>query len=115
MGNVNIPAHLCKLLPLLGSDHDGEVIATKHAIERILTSNEMDWHDLAASIRYTDQKRAPNLADMATRLCRLNCLTSWERKFVPDMVKLLRVGIRLSEKQEFALRRTFAKYCGGDQ
>ncbi|MDA0990306.1 MAG: hypothetical protein O3A51_06105 [Verrucomicrobia bacterium] len=113
MRNVIFPAHLCKLLPLLGSDHEGEVIATKRAIERILTSKKLDWHDLAASLGHIEQGKPAGLADMAARLGSLNCLTSWERKFVPDMVKLLRVGLPLSEKQETALRRTFAKHCGG--
>jgi hypothetical protein len=43
-------ATLGKLIPLLASDHDGEVVATARAIDRVLKSSGRDWHDLAASI-----------------------------------------------------------------
>ena len=41
---------LGKLLPMLSSDHDGERVGAVAAIERVLKSNNCDWHDLAASI-----------------------------------------------------------------
>ena len=39
-----------KLIPRLASDHDGEVVATARAIERLLKAGGRDWHDLAASV-----------------------------------------------------------------
>lgn len=41
---------LAKLLPLLGSDKPGEVVATAAAIERTLKGLGCDWHDLAALV-----------------------------------------------------------------
>jgi hypothetical protein len=41
---------LGKLIPLLASNHDGEVVAVAHAIDRVLKSSGRDWHDLAAAI-----------------------------------------------------------------
>ncbi len=41
---------LSKLLPLLGSDKDGEVIAAARAINHALASEKFDLHDLAASL-----------------------------------------------------------------
>lgn len=38
---------LAKLIPLLASNHDGEVVATARAIERVLRNAGHDWHDLA--------------------------------------------------------------------
>ena len=41
---------LGKLIPMLGSDKDGEVLAAVNAIARTLKSNKLDWHDLARAI-----------------------------------------------------------------
>jgi hypothetical protein len=41
---------LSKLIPRLGSNHDGEVVATVRAIERVLKSAGRDLHDLAACL-----------------------------------------------------------------
>ncbi len=41
---------LGRLLPMLSSNHDGERVGAVAAIERVLKSNNCDWHDLAASI-----------------------------------------------------------------
>ena len=41
---------LNKLIPRLASDHDGEVVATVPAIERVLKSAGRDLHDLAACL-----------------------------------------------------------------
>ena len=41
---------LAKLLPLLSSDRDGERVGTVAAIDRVLKSAKLDWHDVAAQI-----------------------------------------------------------------
>jgi hypothetical protein len=41
---------LSKLIPRLASNHDGEVVATVRAIERVLKSADRDLHDLAACL-----------------------------------------------------------------
>jgi len=38
---------LAKLIPMLGTDRDGEIIGTVHAIRRTLESAGCDLHDLA--------------------------------------------------------------------
>lgn len=45
-----IAPKLAKLLPLLASDHDGEVVATARAIGRTLVAAGLDWHALAAAL-----------------------------------------------------------------
>jgi hypothetical protein len=47
---ATIEQTLGKLIPLLASNHDGEVVATARAIERLLKASGCDWHDLAATI-----------------------------------------------------------------
>jgi hypothetical protein len=44
---------LCKLIPRLGSDHPGEVVATAAAIERVLRGAGQDWHALASVLAVT--------------------------------------------------------------
>ena len=41
---------LGKLLPLLSSDHNGERVGAVAAIERVLKSAGLDWHDLTGVI-----------------------------------------------------------------
>ena len=41
---------LDELIRRLGSSHDGEHLATVHAIERVLKTAGSDWHDLADAI-----------------------------------------------------------------
>jgi hypothetical protein len=49
---------LCKLIPRLGSNHPGEVVATAAAIERVLRGAGHDWHDLASALT-TARKQEP--------------------------------------------------------
>jgi hypothetical protein len=42
-----IAPKITKLLPMLSSSHDGEVVNTARAIERTLKGAGLDWHDLA--------------------------------------------------------------------
>jgi hypothetical protein len=44
---------LCKLIPRLGSDHPGEVVATAAAIDRVLRAAGQDWHTLANALAVT--------------------------------------------------------------
>ena len=48
MGDLS-PVRLSKLIPVLGSDKDGEIIAAAAAISRCLDAAGRDWHDIAAA------------------------------------------------------------------
>jgi hypothetical protein len=48
---VTLIPTISKLIPRLASNHDGEVVATVRAIERVLKSAGHDLHDLAAYLR----------------------------------------------------------------
>jgi hypothetical protein len=51
MGDVSLVApKLAKLLPMLSTSHDGEVVAAARAIGRTLQSAGLDWHSLAAAL-----------------------------------------------------------------
>ena len=60
---------LSKLLPLLASDKEGEVLATVRAIRAALLGEGLDLHDLSASIANGDvvtTPRAPQIAAAPT-------------------------------------------------
>jgi hypothetical protein len=48
--SVELCKRLARLLPMLSSDHAGEVTATAAAITRTLRAAERDWHDLTATL-----------------------------------------------------------------
>ena len=43
-------AKIVAMIPRLASEHDGEVVATVRAIQRVLEGAEMDWHELVKRI-----------------------------------------------------------------
>ncbi len=113
MSVYNISARLSKLIPRLASNFDGEVVETVRAIERALRSAGADWHDLAAAITTKPAvagRPRNGLLDMAETLFGLDDLNTWEINFTHDMVRLLRAGARLTDKQEQALRRCYARH-----
>ncbi|WP_019905676.1 hypothetical protein [Methylobacterium sp. 77] len=55
----SIQPKLIKLLPLLGSDIDGEVVSTTRAIARTLASAGADFHDLTESLVRAKVVNAP--------------------------------------------------------
>lgn len=83
---------LSKLIPLLGSDKAGEVVAAASAIGRALKASGADWHDLAKwvssppTIPTRHQRPADDWQEMA-RFCwrHAHRLNQRERDFVEDM------------------------------
>ena len=68
-----IGPRLAKLLPLLGSDQPGEVVATARAIDVTLKRGGMDWHDLAALVTSAAKHQATpafTFAGLAPRTAR---------------------------------------------
>lgn len=55
MGSLtpSITTKLAKMLPLLASHQDGEVVATAAAIGRVLAGAGASWHDVAALLSLT--------------------------------------------------------------
>jgi hypothetical protein len=100
-------AKLRRLIPLLSSDKDGEVVATVHAIRRTLAAADLDLHDLARLLTpatVTPASAAPEperppepppkpdrqWAKTVIELLRTHaecplCLTDWERKFLANL------------------------------
>jgi hypothetical protein len=83
---------LGKLIPRLASNHDGEVVATVRAIERVLKSSGRDWHDLTRAIvaspqpRHESRERDLDWFEMVSAcLCQRHRLNQRERVFLDGM------------------------------
>ena|SRR5258705_8554410 len=94
---VAIPEKIARLIPLLGSDVDGEVVGAVRAIERTLKAAGRDWHDLAAQLangtstshfahRHADNWRA----DLRLAAVRFNYLNAREQSLVASLTETAR-------------------------
>jgi hypothetical protein len=113
-------AKLALLIPRLSSEFDGEIIATVHAIRRLLKADGHDLHDLARVVagktapttttrksKETDEGRKPDgivvVAEHFLNTC--SWLSGWERQFLESIRDQARskYGFKLSEKQRAIL------------
>lgn len=123
-----ITPKLSKLIPMLATEYDGEVVATVRAISRTLEGAGMDFHSLVEALCEPKLISAPpsppkpepasqpkSLWDIAIwlRAHATHRMTYKEQKFVMDMATRLGMGRRASTKQENWLRSIYYWY-GGD-
>lgn len=124
-----------KLLPVLGSDKPGEVVAAAAAITRTLEGAGGNWHDLAGAVmrgltapavpivvpksrrarrrRETHTTVDPDTAQILHAFATLGGrqMDAWARDFVASTHSLfLRTGT-LSEKQRDKLAELVRKWC----
>jgi hypothetical protein len=110
-----IADRLAKLVRMLTSDRDGEVVAAARSINRTLKSAGLDIHALAAAIEGNGAGRtAPHepawhsvACECAARPERL--WSDKERAFVADMVRWTQLGGVPSEKQAKWLRSIYVR------
>jgi len=98
--NIEPDYKIGKLIPLLGSDKPGEVLATVAAIDRRLKATNRDWHDLADALTSDDQiGDTPTLSDwrraVSECLLHIESLTPREVSFLRN----IRWSSRISAKQ----------------
>ena len=90
----DVSARLQKLLLMLSSNRDGEIISAVHAIERTLRTVGADWHDLASGLLVSEQQPNPACNDDTGaedwRVLRAFCerrgsfLSAREKDFIDD-------------------------------
>lgn len=119
---------LSKLIPMLATDHDGEVVATVRAIGRTLKGAGLDFHNLVEAL--CEPRRAyayappppptpekePETWDEIARWCLrrdAGDLTLKERKFVVDMVRRAGMNIKPTDRQMSWLRAIHVKLQWG--
>ena len=95
---ADIAPTIAKLLRLLASDKDGEIVASVHALRRVLGSANLDLHDLASVVEFSAHREAPQIAsataddddarEMIRRCCECSDLLSTkELAFVCSMAR----------------------------
>lgn len=116
---ATVTPKLAKLIPLLGSDQPGEVVAAATAIHGLLRKAGCDFHDLVAVIesppppaRSRSEYSGPEIdpLEMAEFCCRhLDVLKDKERQFVLQMHRNTTRGWRIAERQEKWLTDIYRK------
>ena len=100
---------LAKLLGLLGSDHDGEVVAAARQAERLRADAELTWPEILVP-RLPPPPQRQNVCTVAAAIDFVLehevVLTDWERGFVRDLGRL---KYPLSPRQLEVLERLFEK------
>lgn len=111
MMNPAITERIALIIPRLGSNHDGEVVAAAKAIERILSTEKLDWRTIAGivanSSQHLSEEPIHSWHDMpqqwraqllSTLLC-LPGLSEWEGQFLRSVAQKFHQGFALSAKQ----------------
>jgi hypothetical protein len=114
MSNLaTLTLRLGKIIPLLGSDRDGEVIGAARAIDRLLKSVGRDWHDVAALLRLPAQCRQIAADDWQSvaQFCVQNSARLSERE-LDFLATLASWRGRPTEKQFAWLRKIAARLRG---
>jgi len=90
--NPAIAARLGRLLPRLGSNYDGEVVATARGIGNVLQGAGCDWHDLVQAL--LPSPPLPDAAGVSNNKSnvwwcfhRRYLLSPHDRKFIEDLTK----------------------------
>ena len=105
-----VAPRLGKMLLMLSSPHDGEVVAAVRAIERALRGAGHDWHDLVQALFPSPAQ--PDAVDLSTdkstvSWCfhRRHLLSPGDRRFIESLAE----GPPLSPKQRKWLQDIVAK------
>jgi hypothetical protein len=109
-----IAPKLAKLIPLLGSDKDGERLATLEAIGRTLRSAKLDFHDLAKALttpsRHAARVSPTNWSELiAICLSNPEALNARDLDFLNNVRRQILLGRKPSERQEAWLRSCWAR------
>jgi hypothetical protein len=109
---ADVAPKLAKLIPRLGSNHDGEVVATVDAIVRTLAAIGLDLHDLARALAGDEpDAHEINAREMLAHLREYSAYvpTEWEEAFLAGCTRRLRACGNLTPKQFATLRKIYSK------
>ncbi len=125
MISTAVAQRIAKIIPRLASKHDGEVVASVRAIERILAQEGHDWHVLAALIENggkplqaaftsTSARSWRHLPDawrahLLSQLMSAADLSDWEQQFLTSIARQFSRGFSLSDKQAEIIDRLAAR------
>jgi hypothetical protein len=121
---ASVAPQLSRLIPLLASNQDGEVVATARAIGRVLTGKGLDWHALSQAVseikRLSFQVSPPRTKPSPPREMAAWCrhhgsgrLSSSEREFIRSIAARLAQGGRPTTRQIGRLASIYIKLHDG--
>ena len=105
---MSVNAKLALLVARLATNFEGEVIATVHAIRRVLEANGCDLHDLARAVEESSVTRSIGgpLITQLKEVFSKRSLTDFEREFITSVVRQAeRPGFKPSPKQQAVIDR----------
>lgn len=109
---------LSKILGMLGSDHDGEVVAAGRRADAMIKASGLTWHQVfkfqadAYDDRDPPRQQYQNLNDFNDVLyakIRLMYLSTWEKEFIESLNVWLKTHRALTQKQRERLNQILAK------
>lgn len=101
---------LARILGLLGSTHDGEVIAAARAAERIRIEANTTWNEVLAPLPTSNNRGSDDDDLIWSCLAHCDLLTDWEQNF---LWSIRRQRYPMSGKQLEVLRRIARKTAAG--
>lgn len=114
----DLTSRLAKVLGMLGSHHDGEVLSAARKAHEIVKGADLTWHDVLMTTPRLPSPASPIEDDdhaevrFAEALLGHPALNDWEFIFLTSIAKQLRRGRPLTTKQTTKLKDTFNKYFG---
>jgi hypothetical protein len=108
----NVRPKIARLLPLLASDQDGEVVAAVRAIERLLQGAGADWHDLTRIVAgetvlpfkivaFSGSSPEPRWRHLARRCAERRDLNSRDAGFVASLIGMPRSWSPTSRQRQW--------------
>ena len=98
---------LARVLGMLGSEHDGEVLAAAHVADTMVRKSGLSWAKILSSIEPLPLSVGGGAIDFVidTCLARRSLLTEWERGFLRSLKHRRRYT--LTQRQHSALAAIF--------
>jgi hypothetical protein len=109
---ANIAPTTAKLLRLLGSDKPGEIIASVHALRRVLGSVNLDLHDLATMVEGAARREIPRVEMTADNPFSRMHKASTRRDVARAMLRRCGECSDLLSAKEIAFIRTLTTWRG---
>ena len=108
------PERLSKLVLMLSSEYDGEVLASVRKIGDLLKQEGLDWHCFSETmlVLFAERRSSREIRICAWLKLRSKDLNGWEQEFVESIHSKLSRGRTLTDKQKACLEKTYAAYGG---
>ncbi len=115
IGLTDTPSHitrqLSKILGLLGSHHDGEILAAAKQAHRVVSGAGLTWEDIFRPMLPAPRRHWQDDINLIEALLKQSTLTAWERNFVSSLATWAQRR-SLTEKQRAVLAEIYQRVFG---